>query len=221
MSVLNSSKALCEKIISGTDISISDINTLLFTDGFTLDGIISQDDFNRLLSSFDFNNGGTVTIDDFEYLVNHVSDLSVMFRLSHIGINLSTKMSLINNLTLTELSVLDTIVRLIIYCVLFIVAKDCASFRTWASTKTTDGNSTNLDILFLILSDMVDYIKASRDIKDKINTALKYFKNNCGCSCISVSNNDTTLNTLNVNIRSDIVGLNKETVQASRAFNKH
>ena len=213
--VLSKSKELCAKIVGGNDITVSDINTLLFTDGFTLDGVITQDDFNRLLSSFDFNNGGTVTVEDFEYLVNHISDLSVMLRVSHIGVSLSAKLSFINNVKLTELTAIDVITRLVIYCVLFIVAKDCASFRTWAATKTVDGNSTNLDILFIILGDMVEFIRASDDIKAKVKGALLYFKNNCGCSCISVSNDDKALSNIDVQIRSDIVNLKKETARAA------
>jgi hypothetical protein len=183
-------KSLFDKLISGTEVSPADIQALIFDKNFKLPtGFLTSGDFIQILRCFDFNNDMKTDMMDFQFLKDHMSDLSVFLKLTRVSTLATAKFSTLSNVKLSPTETLDTVIRIILYCVLYISASNSVSFRQWASMKTQGGIGTNADVLFELLSDLILYIKTSDQVSSSVNQALQFFKNKCGCSCISDNEN--------------------------------
>lgn len=203
------------KLQEGKRLDSNDIKKLIFDDNFKLpDGFLTSEDFDNLVYAFNFNGDDKVDINDFEYLIDHISDLDVIIKLTQVVSLSATKFCKLKNVKLSAQDTIDTIVRILIYCVLFICVTNSDEFAAWCQKKTPSGTS-NGELLFMLISQMVDYIKVADEVKKIVERALTYFKTKCGfCTCISdsstVDETDPEVIKANVEIRSLNTQLSKK-----------
>lgn len=202
-------KIIFDKIVSGENISGEDVNSLVFDKNFKLpEGFLTSEDFKQILDAFNFNADNDVNIEDFKYLKDHIQDLSMIIKLVKIVALVISKFCKIKNIKLTTDDMMDTISRIIAYCVLFIVVTNCEEFRKWAS-ENSSGTKTNSDNLFEILTEIIGYIKSTNEIKNIVKNAFNFFKNKFA-SCFSSLKNEDKIQQANVQIKSLKSQLNKD-----------
>ncbi|ARF09292.1 hypothetical protein Catovirus_2_241 [Catovirus CTV1] len=209
---LQNVKSLFDKIVQGQNIDSSDISKLIFDKNFKLpEGFLTSDDFQQIIDAFNFNSDNKVDIEDFKYLKEHIQDLDVIVKLIKIIVLTIVKFCKIRKIKLSQSDMLDTVIRIIVYCVLYIVAANCEEFRKWAST----GNGkSNADSLFEILTDIIDYIRTADEIRNVITFAIKFFKEKAvllkNCCINLVTKSDDKIKNANVEIKSLKAQLKKE-----------
>lgn len=224
---LNIVKTVFNKIIDGEKITGQDIETLIFDKNFKLsDDFITSEDFNQIMEAFNFNGDDRVDIEDFKYLKDHIQDLTVIIKLVRIVTLVISKFCKKKELKISSDDMMDTVIRLVVYCVLFIVVGNCQEFRLWA-LQSTSLNKNNADILFEILTEIIDYLKSAVEIKNLIGNAINFFKDKSGiCKNFCMSSQETDghekMHSANIEIRSLKSQLNKEYKlhQISKKINK-
>lgn len=206
-------KSVFDKIIQGENLNSNDINNLIFDKSFKLpDGFLTSDDFQQIIDAFNFNSDDKVDIEDFKYLKDHIQDINVILKLIKIITLSVNKFCKLKNIKINKDDMLDTIIRIVVYCVLYIVAADCQEFRKWALQSSSNGKN-NADVLFDILTEIIDYVKSADEIKNIIDLGIKFFKekiNVCKNFCMSLPSENNQIKNANVEINSLKVQLKKE-----------
>jgi len=210
---LNIVKDFFNKIISGENLTGKDIEVLIFDKNFNLpDDFITSEEFVQIVEAFNFNGDNKVDIEDFKYLKDHIQDMGVILRLIRIITLIIGKFCKKRNINIDSNDMIDIIIRIIVYCVLFIVAGNCEEFRKWA-VQTNINNQTNADILFDILSEVIEYIKSASEIKKIVDVGMNFFKEKiiwCKNLCTSRGSDEQKIQNANIEIRSLKSQLNKE-----------
>ena len=202
-------KEIFGKIINGNDITGEDINVLIFDKNFKLpSGFITSEDFAQIIDAFNFNGDTKINIDDFKYLKDHIQDLSVIIKLIRIITLTIGKFCKLKNIKITSDDMIDSVTRIIVYCVLFIVIGNCEEFREWASESQSLGK-TNADYLFDILTEIIGYIKSTNQIKIIVDEAINLFKSKLTL-CFSSKDQNDKIQNINVEVNSLKSQLNKE-----------
>lgn len=202
--ILDITKTVFNKIISGENVNIDDIQKIIFDKNFKLqDDFLTSEDFSNIIASFNFNGDEKTDLEDFKYLINHIQDLDIIFKLVKLIGLIVIKFCKLKQISLTGPDVIDTVIRLLLYCVLFIVAQNCEAFRTWAKEKN------NTDVLFTVLSDIVSYIQTADEIKNIVSYCINFFKDKIK-SCLSTNEKTNKILESNVQVKSIKAQLNKE-----------
>ena len=191
--LLRKTRQILDKIIIGTPITTDDIKDLIFDKSFKLPAnFCSSKEFDLIISCFNFNGDDKVDSSDFEFLKNHISDLDISLKLVRATTLIVGQAASLQNIQLGQEELIDSVIRIILYGVLYISASRSDEFIKWATTviKRENYQTTNEDILFDILTNLIVYIKSVGSIKTMAASVIAFFKTKCGCSCLSVDDSE-------------------------------
>lgn len=209
---LHTVKLIFNNILLGQDLNLNNISNMIFGEKFKLiQDYISTEEFKQIINAFNFNSDDKVDMEDFIYLKDHIQDINVIIKLIKIITLSINKFIKLENINFDKKDMLDIIIRLVVYCILYIIILDCPKFRNWASQSTN--NKNNIDILFDILVEIVDYIKSAEEIQNLIKYSINFFKdkiNGCITFFNKKNNNTQLIKNANIEINTLKVQLKKE-----------
>jgi len=190
---LKAVKVAFDKILAGDKLNPVDIQQLLFEKNTDIKpSFFESDDFKVLMRCFDFNGDNKVDVKDFQYMKEHISDLSVFLKLTRAATLTVAKISKINNVgSLAPKATLDTAVKIVLYCILYIAVSNSAAFREWAKS--------NGDVLLEHITDLVSYIKSSQEVSDSVGKIIEGLSSRCSCFSNNVPANKLLETKLEIN----------------------
>lgn len=209
-------KGILDKIMNGEDMNMNDIINLIFK--VVKNCKISQDflssaDFTHLIDSFNFIGSSTVDMNDFTYLIQHISDITVIMKLVKIfTIVYNDFLKNSNIILLKNLSVknsIDNVVNIFNYCILYIIHLDYKQFRQWAIIKDASG-ITNVNMLFDAMNTLSSYLENADEVKAVITECFTYVKDDLKMKCLHFSKPVVSVNKTKIYVRTLKAQLNKE-----------
>lgn len=194
MGVVEDAQIVAKRVLDGDRlISLKDVLRVIHTNDFIFKTHIVdlEKDIVDVAYSFDFNKDGVLDMYDFQYLLDHVQDLSIMQSLSKIGLVIALKYSKLSNIKLTLPIAQDMILRVITYCVLYIISNNKNEYIVWGSKEN------NHEKLFLILRDFNIFLKGTTFITEEFNKIIGLFTTKGYFTCLNrVNINMSSINVL-------------------------
>lgn len=222
---LGLAKSIYDKIIQGTNVSVSELKNVMFCDKLK-DYINFSDspEFQKLIYCFDFNNDQKIEIEDFNYLKDHISDLSIFLKLTKLSTLTVSSFKKLKNISIPKVDATketqEAVVRVLLFTMLFIIVTNVGPFCEWAKV-VGPLNKTNGELLYSGMSGLIMFIDSHDEIASFVKETVNFFREKCGCKCSCFAateedgNSETTTQMMKVQVQINSLSaqIHKETAK--------